>query len=99
MNPLVRKYKSDFALRYVAEGEAKGRLKGKAEGIAEGKAEGKAEGCANVLLRLLTLRFGPLTKAVQTLVRNACRQRLGEIPDDLLTAKTLKDALSCLQRR
>jgi hypothetical protein len=45
-------YQSDFAKKYVAQGEAKGR----AEGKAEGRAEGKAEGEANALLHVLAAR-------------------------------------------
>jgi predicted transposase YdaD len=45
-------YQSDFAKKYVAQGEAKGR----AEGEAEGRAAGKAEGEANALLHVLAAR-------------------------------------------
>ena len=53
-------YQSDFARKYVAEGEAKGKAEGRAEGEAKGKVEGeakgKAEGAATTLLRILELR-------------------------------------------
>jgi len=42
-------YQTDFARRYVAQGEAKGRAEGEAQGEAKGRAEGKAEALVAVL--------------------------------------------------
>jgi predicted transposase YdaD len=42
-------YQSDFAKRYVAQGEAHGRAEGRAEGEAKGKAEGRAQAILAVL--------------------------------------------------
>ena len=39
-------YKSEFARKYVAQGEAKGRAEGEAKGRAKGRAEGEAKGRA-----------------------------------------------------
>jgi Domain of unknown function (DUF4351) len=55
-----------------------------------------AEGRAEVILRLLTLRFGPLTEAIQSRVRKACSEQLNSVADGLLTVKTLEEALSAL---
>jgi hypothetical protein len=49
-------YQSDFARRYVAEGEAVGRAEGEAVGRAEGEAVGRAEGEATALLTVLSAR-------------------------------------------
>ncbi len=57
-------YMSDFARRYVAEGEAKGKAEGKAEGEAKGKAEG--------VLRVLEARGFSVPADVAERVR-ACR--------------------------
>ena len=45
-------YKSDFAKRYVAQGEAAGR----AQGEASGRAQGEARGRALAVLAVLTAR-------------------------------------------
>ena len=79
-NPVIREYMSDFARGYVAEGEAKGLAKANGEAV----------------VRLLTWRFGPLTEAIQTRIRKACSQRSDIMPDCVLMAKTLEEALGSL---
>lgn len=49
------------AQKLIDQGREEGRAEGKAEGRAEGKAEGRAEGQLDLVLRLLELRFGPLS--------------------------------------
>jgi len=53
-------YQSEFARRYVAQGEAKGRAEGRTEGEAkgrtEGEARGRAEGRASAVLTVLRAR-------------------------------------------
>ncbi len=56
MNLQGYEYQSDFAKKYVAQGEAKGRAEGEAKGRAEGEAKGRAEGLAEALLRVLRAR-------------------------------------------
>jgi Domain of unknown function (DUF4351) len=84
MNSLGYEYQSDFARRYVAQGRA------------EGKAEGKAEGRVEIILKLLVLRFGLLTEAVQARIRSAGEAQIDAIAERMLTAKTLEDALGPL---
>ena len=84
MNSLGYEYQSDFARRYVAQGKA------------EGKEEGKAEGKMELLLKQLTMRFGPLTDAVQTRVRTAQDTQLDALAERVLTAQTLEEVLSQL---
>ena len=91
MNSLGYEYQSDFARRYVAQGRAEGR--------AEGKAEGKAEGRVEIILRLLTLRFGSLTEAVQARVRSADDAQVDLMAEQMLSAQTLEDALCPLYLR
>jgi hypothetical protein len=88
MNSLGYEYQSDFARRYVAEGKAEGR----AEGREEGKAEGKAEGRVEIILKLLALRFEPLTDAVQARVRSAGDAQIDAVAERMLTAQTLEEA-------
>jgi hypothetical protein len=80
MNPTVREYISDFARQHVAEGLAKGR----------------EEGRADIVLRLLTLRFGPLPEPTQTHIRDACSTKSETLLDHLLTAQSLEEALSAM---
>jgi hypothetical protein len=84
MNSLGYEYQSDFARRYVAQGRA------------EGRAEGKTEGRVEIVLKLLLLRFGPLTEATQDRVRSAGDPQIDAVAERVLTAKTLQEALGPL---
>ena len=84
MNSLGYEYQSDFARRYVAQGRAEGRV------------EGKTEGRVEMVLKLLLLRFGPLTEAAQGRVRSAGDAQIDAVAERLLTAKTLQEALGPL---
>jgi hypothetical protein len=89
MNSLGYEYQSDFARRYVAQGRA--------EGKAEGKAEGRAEGRVEIILKLLTLRFGRLSETVQAHVRSAGDAQIDVMTERMLSAKTLEDAVGQLR--
>jgi hypothetical protein len=58
--------------------------------------QGKAEGRIEIILKLLALRFGPLTEAVQARVRGAQDAQLDAVAERMLTAKTLEEAVSQL---
>ena len=88
MNTFKYEYQSDFARRYF--------FQGKEEGKAEGKAEGKVEGRVELVLKLLVLRFGSLTDAVQTHIREAQDTQIDAVAERMLTAQTLDEALSPL---
>jgi hypothetical protein len=92
MNSLGYEYQSDFARRYVAQGRAEGKTEGKAEGRIEGKTEGRVE----IVLKLLALRFGPLTEAVQVRLCSARSAQLDVVAERVLTAQTLEEALAPL---
>jgi predicted transposase YdaD len=91
-NSLGYEFQSDFARHYVALGEAEGQR----EGWAKGKAAGQAEGRMELILKLLALRFGPLTEASQARVRGAQDAQLDAVAERMLTAKTLEEAVSPL---
>jgi hypothetical protein len=55
--------------------------------------QGRAEGRAALVLRLLTLRFGPLQDNVQDQIARATVADLDAIGERLLTAETLLEAL------
>jgi len=69
-----------------AEGEAKGR--------AEGEAKGRAEGQAALLLKLLSLRFGPASEATCACVATATPAQLETWAERVLTGKSLHDVLA-----
>ena len=47
-----------------------------------------------VVVKLLTLRFGPLTEAIETLVRSAEGTQLDAVVERILTVQTLEEALA-----
>jgi len=77
MQPANYVYQSDFAKRYVAQGEALGEAKGRAD----------------LVLRQLTLRFGPPGDAVQRQIAQASISELNDIGERLLTASTIQEAI------
>jgi Domain of unknown function (DUF4351) len=63
------------------------------EGHRKGLAEGRADGRAALIVRQLTLRFGPLTESVRVRIPQMSVAELDVIGERLLTAPTLEDAL------
>jgi hypothetical protein len=70
-------YQSDFARHY----------------FGKGKVEGRAEGRAEIVLRLLTVRFGQLDDGTKARICSACSADLDAIAERVLTAQTLQEAL------
>ena len=56
-------------------------------------AEGRAEGRAQIVLRLLTLRYGPLSGDITSRIKTASCAELEAITDRVLSAQTLATAL------
>ena len=92
MNSLGYEYQSDFARRYIDQGRVEGRVEGRMEGRMEGKAEGRVE----IVLKLLELRFAPLTEDVEARIRSARDAQLDALAERVLTAQTLEEALDPL---
>ncbi|HMN46789.1 MAG TPA: DUF4351 domain-containing protein [Povalibacter sp.] len=61
----------------------------KEQGIAEGRAEGRVD----LITRLLSKRFGPLTDDVRNRISGASIDELDAIGERLLTAQTLQEAM------
>ncbi|HEX2678249.1 MAG TPA: DUF4351 domain-containing protein [Polyangiales bacterium] len=61
--------------------------------VAKGKAEGATEGRAAILLKLLTLKFGPLAPEVIERVRNASADTLDLWAERILSASALHEVL------
>jgi hypothetical protein len=66
----------------------------RAEGRAQGKVEGKAEGRAEVVLRLLTARFGPLPPDMAARVRSASSDALDHWALRILDARSLAEVFA-----
>ena len=81
MDARTYEYQSDFARRYVAEGRE------------EGRAEGELRGRADLLARLLTVRFGPLSAEAHSRIAGASIAELDAMGERLLIARTLQEAL------
>ena len=62
----------------------------KAEGLLEGKAEGKAE----LLLKLLAIRFGPLPEPTRARITAATTEQIDTWAERMLTASTLDEVLA-----
>jgi hypothetical protein len=58
--------------------------------------QGEAKGRMEVTLKLLAIRFGPLTETTQTRVRCAQGAQLDAIAERMLTVQTLEEALGAL---
>jgi Domain of unknown function (DUF4351) len=56
-------------------------------------ARGKARGRADLLTRLLALRFGQLTETIERRIRYAKDEQVNAVAERMLTAKTLEEAL------
>ncbi len=81
MNPAKYEYQSEFARKYFSQG------------IEKGVAQGRAEGRADLILRQLSKRFGPLTDEAQQRIAKASIDELDTIGERLLTAQTLHEAI------
>ena len=81
MDPAKYEYQSDFARRYVEQGQE------------EGRAQGLAEGRAMLIATQLTARFGSLPEDTRARIAAASIAELDAIGERLLNAKTLQAAL------
>jgi hypothetical protein len=84
-------YQTEFAKKYVAEGRE--------EGLKQGREEGMEKGRADLLARLLTLRFGELPDAVLKRLATSSIEQLDAIGERLLSAESLKDVFPARSKR
>ena len=73
------------------------REAGLREGREEGREEGRREGEATLLLQMLSLRFGPLSSALEELVRSASDEQLFDWGRRFVTATNLGEIFNGLQ--
>jgi len=57
----------------------------------EGRQDGRREGKADLLIRQLGLRFGPLDEQIRARVLSGDSERLLQWSERILTARTLQD--------
>jgi hypothetical protein len=93
LGPKAEEVAMTAAERLKAEGRVEGKADGRVEGRAEGKAEGKVAGQAELLLKLLSLRFGELPDAARARVGGASVERLAIYAERVLTATSLDEVL------
>ena len=97
MDPAKYEYQSEFAKRYFAQGIEqgieRGIERGIEQGIEQGMALGATEGRAAMVLRLLSVRFGPLNEDIEARIRRASIAELDSIGERLLSAGSLDEAL------
>ena len=74
-------------------GRQEGRREGRQEGRREGRQEGRQEGEAAVLLRLITLKFGPPSEPVRQRVQAADAETLLQWSERVLTAQSLDEVV------
>ena len=82
MDPAKYEYQSEFAKRYFGEGRS------------EGRKEGREQARVELVLRLLTLRFGALPEPLRVQVSRASSAELDQIAERVLTARSLIEAVS-----
>jgi len=91
-DPLARKraQEREDSIRMYEDSLAVSHREGKAEGKAEGKTEGKAE----LVIKLLTLRFGAVDAVNAERVRTASPAELDTFAERVLSARDLDDVLA-----
>jgi predicted transposase YdaD len=74
----------------LTEGRAKGLTEGRAKGLTEGRAEERAK-TRSLLLRQLTIRFGPVGEGVKARIDSAHDATITRWAEQLMTAGKLAD--------
>jgi len=81
-----------WAEQLVEEGREKGVEEGREKGVEKGLEVGREQGARQILLRMLGLRFGPLSDDVKRRVEEIHSvDRLNQIADQILVAHSLEE--------
>ncbi len=80
---MSREWTKDWKQQGIEEGWQEGRQEGLQQGLQQGEAE--------LLLRLLERRFGPVDETVRTRVRSADSQTLLIWGERILVAQTIEE--------
>ena len=90
MDPAKYEYQSEFIKRPFFEGIEKGIEKGLEQGLQQGRHDGQAE----LVLKLLSSRFGSLPEALIAKVQGAANEDLQRYAERLLSAGSLDDVFA-----
>jgi hypothetical protein len=85
MNSPAHEYKSDFARRYFGLGKT------------AGQKEGRSKERVELVLKIMTIRFGTLTKETQTRVRGARDALSDKFLKQMMRAETIEQVLELLR--
>jgi predicted transposase/invertase (TIGR01784 family) len=94
LGPVAEEAYMTAAQKLTQESYARGCKEGEAKGKAEGEAKGKAEGKAELLLRLLVLRFGSLSEDHRQKVLQASPECLDRWAERVITGESIEEILS-----
>ncbi len=89
LDPTTQKEVMEIVTSWMEEGIKKG--------LQQGRQEGRQEGGADVILRLLTRRFGALSPRTQKKIRHLSIAQLEELSEALLDFSSLKDLTARLR--
>jgi len=87
----VAEWKEEWKRDGLKEGLKKGLKKGRKKGRNEGRKEGRKEGEANILLKLIELKFGPISLKDRKLVQSADSETLLRWGEQILTANKMDE--------
>ena len=89
----VQSMLAERVIEWTEEWKRQGVEKGRQEGLKEGLKEGLQKGEATLLLRMLELRFGPLSESSRAQVRASDADTLLRWGERVLTATTADEVL------
>ena len=98
----IRQIEEEYQMPYVTsierialkKGMQEGIEKGMQQGRQDGRKEGRKEGEAQLLLRQLALKFGPVPEDKQRLIESADSQQLRQWSERILTAQSMDEVLN-----
>ncbi len=88
---LTKEVEQRALARGRAEGHAQGQAEGLVQGQAEGRVQGQQQGRSDVVLKLLALKFGPLSDQVTRRVQQATLDELDRFAERVLDATSIDD--------
>jgi predicted transposase YdaD len=83
--------------RVYREAKEEGRLEGRQEGRQEGQLEGRQQEAANLVLRLLSRRFGELSPELRVRISNLPLSVIEDLSEALLDFSSLDDLSAWLE--
>lgn len=94
VDPRLGEEAMSYGDRLIQQGVEQGRKEGRKEGRNEGRNEGLREGQANLLLKLLTLRFGEVPEDLRARIASADVAELERWGERLIAAPDLATLLA-----